>query len=665
VPERRVRKPGGKPPALERRRAAASAPKVVEPAPAAELEGAGKLKGPERWLTLAALAVMTALPLAASVIRRANWQGEGHPIGTLLYKSAAPLTQHLTLVVAFVGAVLAARSNTLLTLSTSTFLPAAVQGAAKAFTGGLGALLCAVLSYASGVMVAADRPAGELVAVGIPVWVFELVMPVGYALIGLWLLWWAFGRSKERLAMAALILLAAVLFMPARLNQMPGLVAALQGPWARTAGIAVIVGATLAGLPLFLLLGGLALLLFWGNGTPLASVPAATYQLAANEYLPAVPLFTMAGHIMASGGACKRLVRVFDALLGWMPGGLAIVAALVFAFFTAFTGGSGVTILSLGGLMLPILIRSKYPVGFSVGLLTASGSIGLLFPPSLPVILYGVRSFTMVNGQPYVAPIDQLFIAGIVPGLFLVGLVAAWGIRTGLLTGAGRTAFGLREAIASVWDAKWELILPFIIVAGYLSGLMSLVETGALTLLWTVVAECYIYGDLHLRDKLMPVVADGSALIGGVLLVLGAALGFTNYLVDSRAPDLLAAFVQAHVHSKFAFLLLLNVFMIIVGSVIEIYSAILVVVPLITPMGAAFGVNPVHLGIIFLANLELGYLAPPVGLNLLLASYRFNKPMAEVARATLPFLLILTLGVLLITYVPVMSLGLLHALGKG
>jgi tripartite ATP-independent transporter DctM subunit len=195
--------------------------------------------------------------------------------------------------------------------------------------------------------------------------------------------------------------------------------------------------------------------------------------------------------------------------------------------------------------------------------------------------------------------------------------------------------------------------------------MLSLVETGALTLLWTVAAECWIYADLRVRDQLLPVIADGSALIGGVLLILGAALGFTNYLVDSRAPDLLAAFVQAHVHSKFMFLLLLNVFMIVVGSVIEIYSAILVVVPLITPMGAAFGVDPVHLGIIFLANLELGYLAPPVGLNLLLASYRFNRPMSEVARATLPFLLILTLGVLLITYVPAMSLGLLHAMGKG
>lgn len=632
---------------------------------AEDLEGAGKLPGPERWISLVVLGLMTVLPLAASVIRRANWQGEQHPIGTLLYKSAAPLTQHLTLVIAFVGAALAARSNSLLTLSTNSFLPPRVRSAARAVTGGLGAGICAVLAFASAQMIAADRPAGDLVAFGIPVWIFELVMPVGYALIGIWLVWWAFGRSPARLAVASLLLLVGVLLSPSVLNRAPDLVAALQGPLVRTVGITVLVLATFAGLPLFLLLGGLALLLFWGGGTPLASVPAATYQLAANEYLPAVPLFTMAGHIMAAGGACQRLVRVFDALLGWMPGGIAIVAALVFAFFTAFTGGSGVTILSLGGLMLPILMRSRYPASFSIGLLTASGSIGLLFPPSLPVILYGVRSFTMYNGQPYVAPIDQLFIAGMIPGLFLVTLVALWGIRTGLITGAGRKPFRAREAFASVWVAKWELILPVIIVAGYLSGLMSLVETGALTLLWTVAAECAIYADLRVRDQLLPVVADGAALIGGVLLILGAALGFTNYLVDSRAPELLTTFVQAHVHSKFVFLLLLNVFMIVVGSVIEIYSAILVVVPLITPMGAAFGVDPVHLGIIFLANLELGYLAPPVGLNLLLASYRFNRPMAEVARATLPFLAILTAGVLLITYVPAMSLGLLHLLHKG
>lgn len=629
---------------------------------AAELEGAGKLGGPERWISLVVLALMTVLPLAASVIRRANWQGEDHPIGTLIYGCAAPITQHLTLIIAFAGAVLAARANSLLTLSTSNFLPPRAALVARAVTGGLGAVICAVLAYASGQMVAADRLGGEEVALGIPVWVFELALPIGYGVIGIWLVWWAFNRSPQRLAAALLCLLAAVLVVPSVLNRAPDLVPFLQGPGVRTAGIVLMIAATFAGLPLFLLLGGLAVVLFWSAGTPLASVPAETYRLAANPMLPAVPLFTLAGHIMAAGGACKRLVRVFDALLGWMPGGLAIVAALVFAFFTSFTGGSGVTILSLGGLLLPVLLRSKYPESFSIGLLTASGSIGLLFPPSLPVILYGVRSLTMVNGQPYVAPIDQLFIAGFVPGLFLVGLVALWGIRTGLLTGAGRKPFRLREAVASVWQAKWELVLPVIIVVGYLSGLMSLVETAALTLLWTVAAECWIYQDLSVRKDLMPVIADGSALVGGVLLILGAALGFTNYLVDARAPELLTSFVQEHVHSKFMFLLLLNVAMIVVGSVIEIYSAILVVVPLVTPMGAAFGVDPVHLGIIFLANLELGYLFPPVGLNLLLASYRFGKPMAEVARATVPFLLILTAGVLLITYVPVMSLGLLRLL---
>jgi tripartite ATP-independent transporter DctM subunit len=378
--------------------------------------------------------------------------------------------------------------------------------------------------------------------------------------------------------------------------------------------------------------------------------------------LPAIPLFTLAGHVLSAGGACRRLVRVFGALVGWLPGGLAIVTTVVFAFFASFTGASGVTILSLGGLLFPVLLKSKYPERFSVGLMTATGSIGLLFPPSLPVILYGVRSLTIVNGVPYVAPIDELFIAGLVPGLFLVALVSLWGVRQARRAGVEHQDFDTREAWAAAWEAKWELVIPIAIMVGYFGGFTTLVEISAITLVWSVVAECLIYRDLDWRRDLLHVTADGAALVGGVLLILGAALGFTNYLVDARAPEWLAAFVKLHVTSKIVFLLLLNVFMLIVGSIIEIYSAILVVVPLLAPMGFAFGIHPVHLGIIFLSNLELGYLMPPVGLNLLLSSYRFNRPMAQVAKDTFPFLVIMTIGVLLITYVPFMSLGLLHFL---
>ena len=605
-------------------------------------EDAPVSRGPETWLAMAVLVAMSLLPL---------WDIVSRKLGMLRVPGSSSLVQHLTLWITFVGAALAARSGRLLTLSTTAFLPRAFRGHAGVVIAGLGAAICAVLAVSSVKMILADRIGGEQVAIGISVWAAELVIPAGYAVIAGWLVWKASARWGGRLSAAAGILVPALLaFTPA-----------IEAPWFTWAGCAVVVLSTVAGLPLFLTLGGLALILFWTAGTPLASVPAETYRLAANPMLPAIPMFTLAGHVLSAGGACKRLVRVFGALVGWLPGGLAIVTVIVFAFFTSFTGASGVTILSLGGLLLPILVRSGYPVRFSIGLLTASGSIGLLFPPSLPVILYSVRSLTIVNGAPYVAPIDELFIAGLVPGFFLVVLVSLWGVRQARKRAGTHQDFDWLEAVSAVWEAKWELAIPLLIVL-YFGGLTTIVETAALTLVWSVAAECLVYRDLSVRRDLPRVTADGAALVGGVLVILGAALGFTNYLVDAQVPEKLAAFVQVHVTSRFMFLLLLNLAMIVIGSVIEIYSAILVVVPLITPMGAAFGINPVHLGIIFLANLELGYLAPPVGLNLLLSSYRFKKPMPEVARDVLPFLVILLIGVLLITYVPFMSLGLLHFL---
>lgn len=612
-------------------------PKIV-PAEAGEVPA----NGPEPWIALVLLAGMSLLPL---------WDIVSRKLGTMRIPGSSAMVQHLTLMIAFAGGVLAARAGKLLTLSTSSFMPNWFWR----LTGGpaaIGVAICSVLAVASAKMVQADRVGGELLTLGIPIWTIELVLPLGYAAIAVCIAWLASPSWRGRaVAAAGLALPLAMAIVPA-----------FQTGAVRNIAIVVILVATVAGLPLFACLGGLALVLFWGSGVPLASVPAETYRLAANPMLPAIPLFTLAGHVLAAGGACQRLVRVFGALVGWMPGGLAIVTAVVFAFFASFTGASGVTILSLGGLLYPVLRKAKYPAGFSVGLMTATGSIGLLFPPSLPVILYGVRSLTIVNGVPYVAPIDELFIAGLVPGIFLVALVSLWGVRQARAARVEHQDFDAREAWAAIREAGWELAIPVAITVCYFGGFTSLVEISAITLVWAVVAECWIYRDLDWRKDILHVTADGAALVGGVLLILGAALGFTNFLVDARAPEWLAEFVKAHVTSKIVFLLLLNVFMLIVGSIIEIYSAILVVVPLLAPMGFAFGIHPVHLGIIFLANLELGYLMPPVGLNLLLSSYRFNRPMAQVAKDTFPFLLIMTAGVLLITYVPWMSLGLLHLL---
>ncbi|MEK7474063.1 MAG: TRAP transporter large permease subunit [Candidatus Coatesbacteria bacterium] len=614
-------------------------PKFVKPAEAAEVP----TNGPEPWISLVLLAGMALLPL---------WDIVSRLVGTLRIPGSSAVVQHLTLMIAFAGGALAARAGKLLTLSTTSFLPGWFRAYASPLAAAAGTAVCGVLAVSSTALVQADRVGGEILTMGIPIWTIELVLPLGYAAIAACIAWLASPSWRGR-AVAASGLLVPILL---------AYVPALQTDMVRNAGIVVLLVATVSGLPLFACLGGLALILFWGAGVPLASVPAETYRLAANPMLPAIPLFTLAGHVLSAGGACRRLVRVFGALVGWMPGGLAIVTTVVFAFFASFTGASGVTILSLGGLLYPVLRKSKYPEGFAVGLMTATGSIGLLFPPSLPVILYGVRSLTIINGVPYVAPIDELFIAGLIPGLFLVGLVSLWGVRQARRAGVEAQAFDAREAWAAMREAVWELVIPVAILIGYFGGFTTLVEIAAITLVWAVIAECWIYGDLDWRKDLLHVTADGAALVGGVLLILGAALGFTNFLVDARAPEWLAGFVKLHVTSKIVFLLLLNVFMLIVGSIIEIYSAILVVVPLLAPMGAAFGIHPVHLGIIFLANLELGYLMPPVGLNLLLSSYRFNRPMAQVAKDTFPFLLIMTAGVLLITYVPWMSLGLLHLL---
>jgi tripartite ATP-independent transporter DctM subunit len=334
-----------------------------------------------------------------------------------------------------------------------------------------------------------------------------------------------------------------------------------------------------------------------------------------------------------------------------MPGGPAVLTTLVFAFFTSFTGASGITILSLGGLMFPVLVKSKFPERFTLGLITASGSIGLLFPPSLPVILYGVYAQTRI---------DHLFIGGFLPGMLLLLLVSAFGVWQGTVIGVERTPFALRELGAAAWEAKWELLLPVIVLVGIFGGFATLVEAAALTALWAVIVECYVYRDLNLRRDTGRVVIECVTLVGGVLLILGMALGFTNYLIDAQIPMRALAWVRSHIESRVVFLLALNGLLLIVGCLLDIYSAILVVVPLIAPMAPAFGVDPVHMGIIFLANLQLGYLTPPIGMNLFLSAYRFKVPLGRVCRDALPFLLIMLLGVLVITYVPLLTLGLLR-----
>jgi len=342
-------------------------------------------------------------------------------------------------------------------------------------------------------------------------------------------------------------------------------------------------------------------------------------------------------------------VRAFDALVGWLPGGPAIVTTLVFAFFTSFTGASGVTILSLGGLLYPVLLKSGFREEFSLGLVTVSGSIGLLLPPSIPIMLYAVRAQL---------PIDRMFLGGILPGVLLVLLVAVLGVREGRKGPASRQPFVWREAAAAARGAIWELLLPVVMLVAIFGGFATTVEAAALTVLWALFIQCIVHRDVSITRDLPKIFLDAAVLVGGFLIILSVALALTDYFNFAEIPDHALAFVQAHVHSKIVFLLALNLFLLVVGAMMDIYSAIFVVVPLVTPMATAYGIDPVHLGIIFLANLELGYLSPPMGENLFLAAYRFDKPVLGVFRATLPFYAIIAAGVLLITYVPAMTLWL-------
>ncbi len=597
-------------------------------------------------MVAAALVAMALLPLAEIVAR--GLFGRGIP-------GAGPFTQHLTLWVAFLGAALAARDGKLLALATGEFVPAGRwRDATRLFSSAVAAAVTGLLLWACLELVVSEREAGTVVAAGLPIWVAQLALPIGFALIA----WRLVDRASDRRwgkAVAALGLAAGLAagWHVFRLSRDFALEPEPFGPalpWLLLVG-----AATLLGAPIFAALGGAAVLLLLAEGVPAAAVPAETYRLVASQMLPAIPLFTLAGFLLAEGKASERLVRVFRGLFGSVPGGTAVVCALVCAFFTAFTGGSGVTILALGALLLQALRQERYSERFSLGLLTASGSLGLLFAPALPLILYGIVAQV---------PIEELFLGGIGPGLLLVVLVAAWGVREGLRGKVERQPFAWREALAALWLGKWELLLPAVILFVILTGIATPVEASAVAVVYALAVQAFIHRDLSLTRDLPRVLRECGVLIGGVLLILGVAMGLTNYLVDAQIPSRLVEWAQDSIGSRILFLLGLNLLLLAVGCLMDVFSAIVVVVPLIVPLGVAFGVDPVHLGIIFVANLELGYLTPPVGLNLFLASYRFDKPLLEIWRAALPWLAILGFGVLLITYWPGLTLGVLELLGR-
>jgi C4-dicarboxylate transporter DctM subunit len=582
--------------------------------------------------------VMVVLPVVQTVARK---------FADTEIPSASVIVQHLTLWVGFLGALLAAGTGKHLALSTVEAIPAGwPRRAAHLVSRITSAAVTALLAAAAWKVVQADAESGRTVVGSLPVTWSEGIMPAAFALMAVRFAWRVGTEEQSWVDRGLAVAAVGLTFALGALGPSSAVVTVLF----------VLIGiAFLSGTPVFVVMGGAAMLLFWRDDTPIAAVPAETFRLVSSATLPAIPLLTIAGYVLAEGGAAKRLVRAYKGFFGWLPGGVAVMATVVCALFTTFTGGSGVTILALGGLLVPMLKEEKYPEGFSHGLVTASGSLGLLFPPSLPVILYSVVASV---------PVGHLFLGGLVPGVLMMAMVAGYGMVMGLRHRVPRQRFHAREALTGLWGAKWDLGLPLLVVGTVASGFGTVVEASALGCAYALFVEMVVFRTIHPWKDLPRVLVTAATLVGAVVILLGIAMGLSSWLVDAEVPTMLLDWTTEHVKSPWVFLLALNVGLLVFGSVLEIYAAIVVLAPLVAPIGAAYGIDPVHLGIVFLANLELGFLFPPMGLNLFLSATRFQKPLPYLYARTLPFLVILAVGVLLITYLDVMTTGVVGLLPK-
>lgn len=588
-------------------------------------------------LASTALALMVLIPLVEIVLRPLLGQG---------VENASVVVQHLGLVLAMLGAVAAERHGHLSSLGNglADLGSASVQRGIKAFAQGSAALICGLLVLASWRFVATEVGLPHGLAYGIPTWWVQALMPLGFALLGFKLgarctstLWF---KLLCGLALPALGFWLAHTFDGDDVLLWPGLV------W--------LLAVLLTGAPIFVVLGGLALALFWHDGQPLASVALSHYQITVNPSLPALPLFTLAGLVFARTGAAGRLGAVFMALFGGGMTGTVVAAAVLCSFFTAFTGGSGVTILALGGLLLPLLRQAGLPEQRGISLVTSASALGVLLAPSVPLIMYAIIARV---------PINTMFLAGVLPALVVIVFLlvvggylrrGGLGVVTSPLTA---TPVDARRVFSAVWAAKWEILAPVIAIGSLVSGLATPTESAALTAAYAVVTQALAHRELS-WPVLGKALSDCTQVIGGVMLILGMALGLTNYLVDSGLPNEVIDWVQGVIPNKYVFLLALNVFLLAAGSLMEIYAAIVFLVPLLLPVALSYGIDPVHFGIIFLANMEMGFLAPPAGMNIYFASAMFGKPIRYVAVAVLPAVLAIFLASLLISWLPVLSTGL-------
>ena len=418
--------------------------------------------------------------------------------------------------------------------------------------------------------------------------------------------------------------------------------------WVAIGGLLIL---ALGGMPLFAVVLAGAMLGFFVAGIDLTVVVIELYRIADTPLLVSLPLFTMSGYLMTEANTAKRLMALADAFFGWMPAGLAIVGFLACAVFTALTGASGVTIVAIGALLLPMLLKSGYTQKFSLGMVTTSGSLGVLIVPSVPLILYGVVAQQIDVGVPFTIP--QLFLAGMVPVLLMLialGVYTIWSQRD-----VKRTEFSVSKVKQALWDARWEIPLPFVILGTIYSGYFAISEAAAVTALYVLISTTLLYREVKFR-ALPKVLREAMVMVGSILLILGAALALTSFFVDQQIPERLFAFINAHVTETWVFLILLNVLLLLLGAILDVFSATVIMVPLILPVAVKYGIHPLHLGVIFIANLQIGYFTPPIGMNLFIASYRFNRSIVELYAACLPFMLVLLAVLLLVTYVPILSI---------
>ncbi|AXS78933.1 TRAP transporter large permease [Dechloromonas sp. HYN0024] len=602
----------------------------------------------DRVMTSAALLVMLLVPLLEIALR---------PLLGAGIDNAPVLVQHCGLLLAMFGALLAERGQHLsalgagLAASTNRF----VRNAATAFGKASSAVLCGMLAQASWTFAASEMEVPRDIAYGITGWMFEIAMPIGFGLLGMKLA----SRLTLHLlgrAVLALVLPVAGYFFARHFD------GSTLPIWPFAVWLTLIL---LSGAPIFAVLGGLALALFWSEGQPLASVPLSHYQITVNPSLPALPLFTLAGLLFARTGAAARLGNVFTAAFGHGVTGTAIATAVLCSFFTAFTGGSGVTILALGGLLLPLLTRAGFPEQRGISLVTSASALGVLLAPSVPLIMVAIIARV---------PINTMFLAGIFPAVVMVGcllLVGGYLRRGGTVTGAvqsvGDCVSQDRPVVPSVgralWLAKWELLAPVVAVGSLVGGIATPTESAALTAIYALLTQSLAHREVD-WPRLRQALADCGEIIGGIMLILGMALGLTNYLIDAGIPDAAIDWVQSVLPNKFAFLIALNLFLLVAGALMEIYAAIVVLVPLLLPVAMAYGVDPVHFGIIFLANIEMGFLCPPAGMNIYFASAMFDKPIRYVAASVLPAVVAMLLGALLISELPSLATWLPALVGQ-